>query len=126
MIRGLYVQSKTRAPLKTIACELCGFIIYKETVNGSWPRRGISTRRHCSDCQQVVLNARNRAHYRIDRLIEGGLMVSWKGQVCVDCGVPAACHDLRDYSHPEDAVPVCTACNGLRGSAILGKHHARP
>lgn len=124
MIRGLHIQRKARVPLKTVACVLCGFIIYKETISSRWRGRGTS-RRHCSDCQQVVLNARNRAHYRIDRLIEGGLMVSWKGQACVDCGVPAACHDVRDYSRPEDAVPVCTACNGLRGSAILGKKHAR-
>lgn len=37
---------------------------------------------------------------------------------CVDCAKPAAYYDHRDYNKPLDLTPVCSSCNGKRGSAI--------
>lgn len=36
---------------------------------------------------------------------------------CVDCAIPAAQYDHRDYSKPLDVAPVCRSCNRKRGSA---------
>lgn len=81
-------------------------------------------KKHCYVCEGLFASVIASAHLKIKKLIESGSMESPKGKSCVDCGAPAVCHDLRNYSKPIEAVPVCRSCNTLRGPGILGEIYA--
>jgi hypothetical protein len=125
MIRGLFIERLARKPLQTVVCSNCGFLIAKRTPSGHWPQRGgFSNREHCVDCQWLYKRAIAGAHRIIEKLIARGEMDSYIGKSCADCGAPAVCYDMRNYSEPTVVVPVCQRCNGLRGPGILGPKYA--
>ena len=55
-----------------------------------------------------------------------GIVETFHGKECVDCGRPAQCHDHRDYTKPLDVVPVCDKCNYRRGYGLDSKMREYP
>jgi hypothetical protein len=115
-----------RVPFKRrerLCCTNCGDVIAIKRDDGTY-FRNVANKQHCLLCEELFRHAISIAHYRIEQLIKIGQMQSPIGKPCTDCGQPAICHDIRNYSKPEEGVPICVACNVRRGPGILGEHFA--
>lgn len=124
MIRSLVIERKSRLERPIMVCSNCGFLIARQSSTGQWAR-GKSQRQHCSACQGLFAKVIALAHGRILTLIKRGVMEPWEGKSCIDCGAPAVSYDLRNYSLPKEAVPICKSCNNIRGPGILGDRYAK-
>lgn len=117
------IQRVSFKPRERVKCENCGDVMAVRRVDGKY-FRSIHNKRHCLICEELFCHAISIAHRRIKHLIKEGRMETHLGRACVDCGAPAVFHDIRNYSKPEEGVPICKSCNTLRGSGILGEHFA--
>jgi len=75
----------------------------------------------CVDCESEVDRQKSRATQMVNRRIKLGLMEPANKFKCVDCDKQADRYDHRNYGNALDVEPVCCACNGRRGPAVLGE-----
>lgn len=75
----------------------------------------------CWDCAhyryRVLAQVQSRASAALTKAVRNGDVPPVNSLICVDCSAPASCYDHRDYTRPLHVVPVCKACNAIRGSA---------
>jgi hypothetical protein len=71
----------------------------------------------CEPCHKVYRHVQRQAANAFQNAVRHGLVRSYVGQACADCGQPAQCQDHRSYLRPLDVVAVCYSCNSRRGPA---------
>jgi hypothetical protein len=76
----------------------------------------------CDTCKKSPQWQRHRisslGHMAVSKAVRKGLLPKLDGSIaCVDCGVPAAVYDHREYAKPLEVDPVCIRCNVRRGPA---------
>jgi hypothetical protein len=76
----------------------------------------------CTTCKESPQWQRHRisslGHMAVSKAVRKGLLPRLDGSIaCVDCGVPAAVYDHREYAKPLEVDPVCKSCNVRRGPA---------
>jgi ribosomal protein S27E len=72
----------------------------------------------CFSCADHSKNGGFKAHRKVKKAIELGILASVKDLKCLDCGNQAEIYDHKDYNKPLEVEPVCRSCNRNRGSAI--------
>lgn len=85
------------------------------------PTNRTKAAKRCHSCAGLVAKFQNTAMYRVQLLINQGVIAKPGAHACVDCGAQATCYDHRDYSKPWAVEPVCDRCNTLRGPAKAAK-----
>ena len=88
------------------------------------------SKRWCVPCQRQKWRAAERAtgarkaHKAVYKAVQRSVLPPASALVCVDCELPAAVYDHRDYGMPLQVAPVCLCCNARRGPAVFQREAA--